>query len=340
PWPGKSRATFRFSNGPCANTAPGKSWTGTEGSGCAIRSATPSPRFSSASADASSLSARTSNESATSASRASPCVRCESVYATSANERPSRLRPGREAAICRANFATTGARAPPSRNSSARALPGAGSVRRGWAGCGASSSTRCTLVPPNPNELTPARRGRPFLSHGVSALGRKNGPAPSSSFAFSSATPGCGGNFPWWSARAVLIRPAMPDADMVCPMFALTLPSTVRMPPPFAHHESVGAGVEGTAFTTAGQRPDAAEAHQVVRQQVQVHPTRDREVDLAAAQVDDGLLRGDQRRGAGRVDRERGAAQVPCLGDDGGGNVEQVAGHREGPHRHHVLDQR
>ena len=108
----------------------------------------------------------------------------------------------------------------------------------------------------------------------------------------------------------------------------------------FAHHESVGAGVEGTAFTTAGQRPDAAEAHQVVRQQVQVHPTRDREVDLAAAQVDDGLLRGDQRRGAGRVDRERGAAQVPCLGDDGGGHVEQVAGHREGPHRHHVLDQR
>src|SRR5207249_3194671 len=228
------------------------------------------------------------NESATSASRASPCVRCESVYATSANERPSRLRPGREAAICRANFATTGARAPPSRNSSARALPGAGSVRRGWAGCGASSSTRCTLVPPNPNELTPARRGRPFLSHGVSALGRKNGPAPSSSFAFSSATPGCGGNFPWWRARAGLIRRSLHHGVDAIPVANRVVEALEHHHAgAFAHHESVGAGVEGTAFTTAGQRPDAAEAHQVVRQQVQVHPTRDREVDLAAAQVDD-----------------------------------------------------
>src|SRR5437868_3041319 len=77
PWPGKSRAIFRSSNGPCAKTAPGTSWTGTEDSGGAIRSAMPSPRFSSACAAASSLSERTSNESATTASRASPWARSQ-----------------------------------------------------------------------------------------------------------------------------------------------------------------------------------------------------------------------------------------------------------------------
>jgi len=45
-------------------------------------------------------------------------------------------------------------------------------------------------VPPNPNELTPARRGWPSDSQANSVFGRKNGPAASSSFGFSSATPG------------------------------------------------------------------------------------------------------------------------------------------------------
>ncbi len=33
---------------------------------------------------------------------------------------------------------------------------------------GASSSTRCALVPPSPKEDTPARRGSPLVSHGWS----------------------------------------------------------------------------------------------------------------------------------------------------------------------------
>ena len=45
-------------------------------------------------------------------------------------------------------------------------------------GCGACSSTMCTLVPLNPNELTPPMRGQPFVDgHGVSA----SAPAPASS---------------------------------------------------------------------------------------------------------------------------------------------------------------
>ncbi len=107
----------------------------------------------------------------------------------------------------------------------------------------------------------------------------------------------------------------------------------------FAHHESVGLRVEGTALAAAGDGADAAEADQVVGQEVEVNASGDRQIDLACAQVDDGLLGGDERGRACRVDRERGAAEVPGLGHDRRRHVEQAAGHGERAHRHHVLDQ-
>src|SRR5207253_6231184 len=91
--------------------------------------------------------------------------------------------------------------------------------------------TTCALVPPKPNELTAARRGCPSrVSQAVADRGRKNGPSPSPSFGFSSVTEGCGGRVRWWSASEALISPAIPAADMVWPMFALTDPSAVCAP--------------------------------------------------------------------------------------------------------------
>ncbi|PSK61472.1 hypothetical protein B0E53_06632 [Micromonospora sp. MH33] len=47
----------------------------------------------------------------------------------------------------------------------------AGRIRRSARyAAGASSSTTCALVPPMPNELTPARRGPPSVSHLVSVF--------------------------------------------------------------------------------------------------------------------------------------------------------------------------
>ncbi len=230
PCPGKSSATLRSANGPCANTAPGTSCTGALGAAGAMRSEAPSPRFSSARAQAESFSESVSNESATTARRASPWARCERVKATSGSVRPSRCSSGRASASCRANFATTEARELARKNSSARALRGGRRARTFARRSGASSSARCALVPPKPNELTPARRGWPFASQAISLRGRKKGPVPSSRRGFSSLTPGCGGNLRWCKARAALIRPAIPEADMVWPMFALTLPRAVRAP--------------------------------------------------------------------------------------------------------------
>ena len=143
-------------------------------------------------------------------------------------------------------------------------------------------------------------------------------------------------------AAAVVVRRCAPDdrVDAVAVPDRIVEALEDDRAGAFSHEESVGGRIEGTAFTGAGDGPDAAEADQIVGEQVQVHTAGDREIDLAGAQVDDGLLRGHQRGRAGGVDGKRGAAQVPGLRDDGGGHVEQVPGHGEGAHRHHVLDQR
>jgi hypothetical protein len=47
-------------------------------------------------------------------------------------------------------------------------------------GLGASSTITCTLVPPMPNELTPARRGWSPRGHGRSSVFTKNGLASKS----------------------------------------------------------------------------------------------------------------------------------------------------------------
>ena len=143
-------------------------------------------------------------------------------------------------------------------------------------------------------------------------------------------------------AAAVVVRRCAPDdrVDAVAVPDRIVEALEDDRAGAFPHEESVRGCIEGTAFAGAGDGPDAAEADQVVGKQVQVYAARDREIDLAAAQVHDGLLRGHQRRRAGGVNGKRGASQVPGLRDDGRGHIEQVPGHGERSHRHHVLDER
>ena len=107
-----------------------------------------------------------------------------------------------------------------------------------------------------------------------------------------------------------------------------------------AHHEPVGPGVEGTAFARSRDGADAREADEVVGQEVEVDAAGDGHVDLSGAKIGHRLVRGDESRGAGRVDRERRAAQIELLRDDRRGHVEQVAGHAERAQRRDVLHER
>src|SRR5439155_5954034 len=118
-------------------------------------------------------------------------------------------------------------------------------------------------------------------------------------------------------AAAVVVRRCAPD-DRVD---AVAVPERVvealedDRAGAFSHEESVRGRVEGTAFAGAGDGPDAAEADQVVGKQVQVYAAGDREIDLAAAQVHDALLRTLQRgpdaveRGAVLGTRHRGTGR-------------------------------
>ena len=88
-----------------------------------------------------------------------------------------------------------------------------------------ASSTTWALMPPKPNALTPARRGRrvPRLR------------APQDAEAGRRRAPGCGssqcrvgGSTPWWTASAALIRPAAPAAGIAWPIIDFTEPSAAR----------------------------------------------------------------------------------------------------------------
>ena len=111
---------------------------------------------------------------------------------------------------------------PPARRP-ARARPASG----GWA------STAWQLVPPMPNELTPASTGPP------GGPGRAHGPSPCWMRRFSSAS-GISGFGVWkfrlagisrcQMARATLISPAMPAAPSRCPILVLTEPTASGEP--------------------------------------------------------------------------------------------------------------
>jgi len=92
------------------------------------------------------------------------------------------------------------------------------------------SSTTCALVPPKPNELTAARRGRGLRArgHGCSVVGIARGVSAIRISGLSWRRLRCGGISPCSSARAALIRPAMPAAASRWPMLVLTDPIQQR----------------------------------------------------------------------------------------------------------------
>ena len=78
---------------------------------------------------------------------------------------------------------------------------------------GASSTTTCTLVPPTPNELTPALR-TPSHSHGPYRLCTVNGVSSRRSSGFGLVKCSVAGIALFFRHRIVLIRPATPAADL------------------------------------------------------------------------------------------------------------------------------
>ena len=87
---------------------------------------------------------------------------------------------------------------------------------------GASSRITCALVPPMPNELTPARRGSLSAGQGVARVLTKKGPKSIRGFGRSKWR--LGGRIPSRRASTVLIRPAAPEAASRCPMLVFTDP--------------------------------------------------------------------------------------------------------------------
>ena len=98
-------------------------------------------------------------------------------------------------------------------------------------GSGASSSTTCALVPPKPNELTPARRGTPSVrGHGVRRAFNAEGAVREIDVRVRSLEVHAGGSSPCRRASAVLMRPAIPAAASKCPRFDFTSPRRAVVP--------------------------------------------------------------------------------------------------------------
>ncbi len=131
-------------------------------------------------------------------------------------------RPGAQPGCVRAAASAVALRA---ESTSSCAAAGRGRARR----CGgASSSTTCALVPPTPNELTPARRG---VARAASPGGRaltKNGLAAKSICGLGLSKCSAAGSTPCSSASAVLISPATPAAASRWPTLDFTEPSAQK----------------------------------------------------------------------------------------------------------------
>jgi len=89
---------------------------------------------------------------------------------------------------------------------------------------GASSSTAWALVPPIPNELTPARRGAAERGQARAVALTKNGVCSNAICGFARSKCRLGGRTPWWSASAVLMSPATPAALSRWPRLDLSEP--------------------------------------------------------------------------------------------------------------------
>ncbi len=80
-------------------------------------------------------------------------------------------------------------------------------------------------MPPIPNALAPARRGKSGdASHGTSCVGTKKGLDPKSIWGFGDSKYRLGGISRFSRQRTVLMRPATPAAASRWPMFVFTEP--------------------------------------------------------------------------------------------------------------------
>ena len=92
------------------------------------------------------------------------------------------------------------------------------------AGSGAASTTTWQLVPPRPNELTPAIFGE-TSGHGSRAIWTRSPRSSSGISGFGCSKLRLGGISPRPSARTALISPAAPAAASRCPMFVFAEPT-------------------------------------------------------------------------------------------------------------------
>ena len=164
-----------------------------------------------------SAAAASDTSEATTTARCANALRPDaSVHATSA--RLMFCAPSRKSASCVAAVpSAAGERA----DSASSWGPSSGSEA---GSAGACSSTTCALVPPTPNELTPARSG-PFASlHSLMAALTTNGVVGKSMAGLGRSKCRLGGSRRSLSDSAVLITPAAPAAITRCPKLLLTEP--------------------------------------------------------------------------------------------------------------------
>src|SRR5579875_849964 len=100
--------------------------------------------------------------------------------------------------------------------------PGAGSAAF-WVAGGAVSTT-CALVPPKPNELTPAQRRPPVAAIGSIWRTSRRFSASKAMFGFGLSQCRVGGISPLSSASTAFSNPAMPEAGSRWPILVLTEP--------------------------------------------------------------------------------------------------------------------
>ena len=93
----------------------------------------------------------------------------------------------------------------------------------GWA-TGASSRMTCALVPANPNELTPATRGRLLRSQGIVSLTTSTASWSHGMCGDGFSKCRCLGRVSCSSDRITLMTPAIPAAASRCPIFVFTEP--------------------------------------------------------------------------------------------------------------------
>ncbi|PSK62162.1 hypothetical protein B0E53_05929 [Micromonospora sp. MH33] len=77
-----------------------------------------------------------------------------------------------------------------------------------------------------PNDETAARRGRSTAGHAWLSVTRRTAPEDQSTFDDGASTCSVGGTTPCRIASTILITPATPAADWVCPRFDFTEPSS------------------------------------------------------------------------------------------------------------------